>query len=94
MLPQEANADDVGAREDVPEVSTRPYDPARPGVCLDEASTQLVAAVTPPLPLEPGPPARPDDEYERCGTAKLFRVLAALAGPRHVKVTDQRTSAD
>ena len=94
MLPKEANADYVCAMEDVLEVYTRPYDPARPVVCLDEASKQLVADVTPPLPMEPGQPARQDYEYERCGTANLFMVFEPLAGQRHVKVTDQRTSAD
>ena len=94
MLPKEANADYVCAMEDVLEVYTRPYDPDHPVVCLDEASKQLVADVTPPLPMEPGQPARQDSEYERCGTANLFMVFEPLAGQRQVKVTDQRTSAD
>ena len=94
MLPKEANADYVCAMEDVLEVYTRPYDPTRPVVCLDEASKQLVADVTPPLPMAPGQPARQDYEYERCGTANLFMVFEPLAGQRRVKVTDQRTSAD
>ena len=80
--------------EDVLEVYTRPYDIRRPVVCLDEASKQLVADVTPPLPMQPGQPARQDYEYERCGTANLFMVFDPLAGQRHVKVTDQRTNAD
>jgi transposase len=94
VLPKEANADYVYAMEDVLEVYIRPYDPDRPVVCLDEASKQLVADVTPPLPMEPGQPARQDHEYERCGTANLFMVFEPLAGQRHVKVTDQRTNAD
>jgi len=80
--------------EDVLEVYTRPYDVQRPVVCLDEASKQLVADVTPALPMQPGHPARQDYEYERCGTANLFMVFEPLAGQRHVKVTDQRTNAD
>ena len=51
MLPKEANADYVCAMEDVLEVYTRPYDKSHPVVCLDEASKQLVADVTPPLPM-------------------------------------------
>jgi hypothetical protein len=94
VLPKEANADYVCAMEDVLEVYTRPYDPDRPVVCLDEASKQLVADVTPPLSMQAGQPARQDYEYERCGTANLFMVFEPLAGQRHVKVTDQRTSAD
>src|SRR5260370_31902389 len=44
--------------------------------------------------MQPGQPTRQDYEYERCGTANLFMVFEPLAGQRHVKVTDQRTSAD
>jgi hypothetical protein len=36
--------------EDVLAVYTRPYDPRRPQVCLDETSRQLVAEVSPPRP--------------------------------------------
>ena len=94
MLPKEANAEYVCAMEDVLEVYTRPYEPKRPVVCLDEASKQLVADVTPPLPMEPGQPARQDYEYERRGTANMFMTFEPLAGQRHVKVTDQRTNVD
>lgn len=94
MLPKEANADYVCAMEDVLEVYTQPYDPDRPVVCLDEASKQLVADVTPPLSMQPGQAARQDYEYERCGTANLFMVFEPLAGQRQIKVTDQRTNVD
>jgi hypothetical protein len=80
--------------EDVLEVYQRPYDSLRPVVCVDEASKQLVADVTPPLPMEPGQPVRQDYEYERRGTANLFMVFEPLAGQRQVKVTDRRTQAD
>jgi len=94
VLPKEGNADLVGAMEDVLEVYPRPYDAQRPVVCLDEASKQWVADVTPPLPLPPGHPARQDYEDERCGTANLCMVFDPVAGQRHVTVTDQRTHAD
>jgi hypothetical protein len=80
--------------EDVLEVYTRPYDPKRPQVCLDEASKQLVAQTRTPLPLAPGQAAREDYEYERCGTANLFMLFEPLAGKRHVKVSARRTAAD
>lgn len=80
--------------EDVLEVYTRPYNPEEPQVCVDETTKQLVADVTPPLPMQPGQPVRADYEYERCGTANLFMVCEPLAGRRHVKVTERRTSAD
>jgi hypothetical protein len=94
VLPPKANAGFVAAMEDVLEVYTRPYDPTRPVVCFDEASKQLVADVTPALPLQPGRPARVDYEYERRGTANLFMVFEPLAGQRRVTVTERRTAVD
>lgn len=80
--------------EDVLEVYTRPHDPARPLVCLDEASKQLLADTRKALPMTPGTPARIDYEYQRNGTANLFMMFAPLEGWRHVKVTDRRTAID
>ena len=94
MIPPQANAEFVCAMEDVLEGYTRPYDPARPVVCLDETSKQLVAETRTPLPAEPGQPERVDYEYERCGTANLFLTCEPLAGHRHVTVTEQRTAVD
>lgn len=94
MIPPKANADFVCAMEDVLEVYTRPYDPQRPMVCLDESSKQLVKETRCPIPAHPGQPRRVDYEYERNGTANLFMVFEPLAGRRHVKVTDRRTTAD
>ena len=94
VIPPQANADFVCAMEDVLEVYTRPHDPARPVVCLDELSKQLVAETRVPLPVEPGQPARVDYEYERCGTANLFLTGEPLAGRRHVTVTERRTAVD
>jgi hypothetical protein len=94
VLPKPQDADFVAAMEDVLEVYQRPYDEQRPVVCVDEATKQLVADVTPPLPMEPGRPARQDYEYERRGTANLFMVCEPLAGRRRVKITDRRTKAD
>ena len=94
MLPKADDPDFVCAMEDVLEVYTRPYDSQRPQVCVDEVSKQLVKDITPPVPMQPGQPAREDYEYERCGTANLFMICEPLAGRRHVKVTDRRTSGD
>jgi hypothetical protein len=80
--------------EDVLDVYHRPYDPARPVVCLDEASKQLVGEVVEPLPPGPGQPERFDYEYVRNGTANLFMLSEPLAGWRHVMVTDRRTAVD
>ena len=47
MIPPKANAAFVAAMEDVLAVYTRPHDPARPLVCLDETSKQLVGETRP-----------------------------------------------
>jgi hypothetical protein len=80
--------------EDVLEVYTRPYDPLRPQICLDETSRQLLGQVTPPMPLAPGQPAREDYEYVRQGVCNLFLVTEPLAGWRHVMVSGRRTRID
>jgi DDE superfamily endonuclease len=80
--------------EDVLEVSTRPYAPQRPVVCLDEARKQLVAETRVPIPAAPGKLARSDDEYERQGTANLFMVFEPWAGQRRVTITERRPAID
>ena len=76
------------------EVYTRPYDPSRPQVCLDEKSKQLVGEVREPLAAKPGRAVRYDYEYEREGATNLFIVCEPLAGWRHLSVTEQRTKID
>jgi len=94
VIPPKANAEFVCAMEDVLEVYTRPYDPDRPVVCLDEASKQLVEETRVPIPAVPGQPRRVDYEYERKGTANLFMTFEPLAGRRWVDVTERRTAVD
>jgi hypothetical protein len=80
--------------EDILDVYTRPYDPRRPQVCMDEASKQLLDQVAPPLPLATGRPVREDYEYVRGGTANLFILCEPLRGWRHLRVTERRTKVD
>jgi hypothetical protein len=80
--------------EDVLAVYTRPHDPDRPLVCLDESSKQLIKETRTPVPMKKGRPALVDYEYERNGTANLFMMFAPLEGWRHVKVTDRRCAVD
>jgi DDE superfamily endonuclease len=94
VIPPKANAAFVAAMEDVLDVYTRPHDPARPLVCLDETSKQLVAETRTPEPMQPGQPARLDYEYKRNGTANLFMLFAPLEGWRYVEVTNRRTAID
>jgi hypothetical protein len=80
--------------EDVLEVYTRPRDPDRPLVCLDETSKQLIRETRTPVPMKRGCPRRVDYEYERNGTANIFMLFAPLEGWRHVEVTDRHAAAD
>ena len=80
--------------EDVLEVYSRPYDPKRPQICMDEAGKQLVGETRRPLPLQPGKPLRYDYEYERNGTCNLFVFCQPLTGWRHVSVTERKTKQD
>ena len=94
MIPPKSNAAFVAAMEDVLDVYTRSHDPARPLVCLDETSKQLIAETRMPKPMQPGLPARHDYEYKRNGTANLYMLFAPLEGWRHVEVTERRTAVD
>jgi len=76
--------------EDVLDVYQRPLNPARPLVCLDETSRQLLADTREPLPVS----ARHDAEYVRGGVVNCFLVTAPLQGWREVRVSEQRTRID
>jgi hypothetical protein len=80
--------------EDILDVYTRPYDPARPQVCLDETSRQVLAETRAALPIAPGRAARHDPEYERQGVVNCFLVTEPLRGWRQVRVSDRRTRLD
>ena len=94
IIPPEACAAFVSAMERVLEVYARLHDPARPLVCLDETSKQLIRETRIPLPHGPGREARVDYEYERAGVVNLFMLFAPLEGWREVSVRDRRTAFD
>ena len=93
-MPGAPSGEFVCAMEDVLDVYTRPYDPQRPTVCVDETSKQLVGEVEAPLPAAPGYPARYDHHYVRNGVANLFMMMEPLTGHCQVKVTERRTKRD
>ena len=93
-IPPEQNAAFVQAMEDVLEVYHRPYDPARPQVCLDETSKQLLEHTRLPVAARRGTPARVDDEYKRCGTANIFAAVEPLTGQCVIEATEHRTAVD
>ncbi len=88
------SAEFVAHIEDVLDLYAEPYDPARPVVCFDESSTQLLAETRAPLPAGPGWPRREDYEYVRCGTRNLFLTCEPKAGWCHVAITQRRTMQD
>lgn len=90
-IPTAPDAEFVYHMEDVLSVYTRPYDPARPPVCMDEINTQLLSDIREPLPLEPGKPVRQDYEYERQGVCNVFLACEPLLGKRYTLVASQRT---
>jgi len=84
VSPPDANADFVYHMEDVLDVYTRPADPARPVVCLDETSRQLLGEVAPPQPVTPGAPARQD--YDT-----VIASCGSCGSPGTLVVHDART---
>jgi hypothetical protein len=80
--------------EDILDVYTRPLDPKRPLVCMDEMPRQLIGEVRSPLPAKPGSPERIDFEYVRNGVANVFCLCEPLLGTRELEVTERRTRQD
>jgi len=93
-IPPEQNAAFVAAMEDVLEVYSRPYDPARPVICMDEKPYQLLGEVREPIPAEPGDVEKVDSEYKREGTCSIFIFTEPLAGWRYAKALEHRTKTD
>jgi transposase len=80
--------------EDVLDVYQRPYDQARPVVCVDETSKQLVAHTRARIAARPGRLACEDDEYLRCGVANVFIAVEPITGKCVAKVTERRAIED
>jgi len=76
------------------QVYTRPSDPARPQVCLDEINTQRLSDTREPLPLELGKPKREEYEYERTGVCHADLSCEPLSGRRSTLVAAQRTKQE
>ncbi len=91
-IPPKANAAFACAMEEVLETYTRPVDPQRPLICMDETNKQLLSEPTVPLPPQPGVEARYDFHYAHEGVANLFMFFAPHLGQRWVKVTERRTA--
>lgn len=94
VIPPKASAAFVAPMEDVLDTYEKPYDPARPVVCVDEGGKQLIGEVREPLAVRPGSIAKQDAEYKRSGVANLFMAFEPLVGWRHVEVTERKRSVD
>lgn len=94
LIPPERNAAFVAAMEDTIAVLTRPPDPARPLICLDEHPIALRAATHPDRPPTPGQPRRVDPTYTHQGSAVLFLAVAPQLGWRQVWVFPQRRARE
>ena len=80
--------------EDVLEVYSRPHDPQKPVVCMDEKPYQLLDHVREPLPARPGSAEKVDNEYERNGACSIFIFTEPLAGWRDAEALARRTKLD
>lgn len=76
--------------EDILDVYTRPYNPLKPVVCLDETTKQLVKSTQASIPMKFGQPKKYDYTYSRNGTKALTMLFEPLGGWREVIITDQR----
>jgi hypothetical protein len=94
LLTRIPDAQFAARKEDVLAVYARPYDPARPVVCMDEKPYQLLGHVRAPVPAGPGHDLKIDSEYVRCGTCSIFCWVEPLAGWRRADAQPRRTKID
>ena len=80
--------------EDVLEVYSRPYNPERPVICMDEKPYQLLDHLREPLPMKPGSIEKIDSEYKREGTCSIFIFTEPLGGWREAEALPRRTKMD
>ncbi len=73
---------------------SRPYDPAKPVVCMDEKPFQLLGEVREALPTKQGRVKKIDNEYIREGTCSIFIFTEPLGGWRYAEAFEHRTKKD
>ena len=92
-IPPEHDAGFVAQMEQVLQVYSRPYDPRRPVICMDEQPKQLIRESRPPITTHAGD-RRVDHEYVREGVCNVWMFAEPLGGWRDVRVSDRRTAVD
>ena len=93
MISAEADAEFVPAMDEVLDTYERPYDPAQPGVCMDEQPVRLVKETREPLAARAEHARRVAYEYVRAGTAAVFMFCERLGG-RKATARERRTKVD
>ena len=94
-IPPKQNAEFVARMEDVLEVYSKPYDPNKPVVCMDEKPFQLLDEKLKPIPMnDMNHVEKSDHEYERKGTCSIFMFTEPLAMWREAHALPQRTAKD
>ena len=78
--------------EDVLAVYCRPYDEARPVICMDEKPLQLLADARPRIKTKGAELI--DSEYVRNGTCSIFLFTEPLGGWRSSEALERRTKID
>lgn len=94
VIPPEADAEFVAHMENVLETYEKPYDAARPVLCMDEQPVQLIKETRTPIAATKKHAKRIDYEYERAGTASIFMFTEPLAGWREATVRESKTKVD
>jgi hypothetical protein len=94
VIPPEADAEFVANMEEVLETYAKPYDSARPVLCMDEQPVQLVKETRQPIAATAKRPRRVDYEYERAGTANIFMFTEPLSGWREATARESKTKTD
>ena len=86
VIPPDADAEFAAHMEAVLDLYAQPYDPTRPVLCMDEQPVQLQKETRSPQPATADHGQRVDYEYERAGTASIFRA------PLFIEILRQRVS--
>ena len=80
--------------EDVLEVCSRPFNPKKPVVCMDEKPVQLLGEARYGFVCHSTAIRYQDSEYVRKGTCGIFLFTEPLAAWRHAEAKERRTKKD
>src|SRR5262244_2505147 len=94
VIPPEQDAEFVACMEEGLETYAQAYAPQHPVLCMDEQPVQLLKEPRVPIAATTKHGRRVDYEYERNGTASIFRFAAPLSGFRQATARIRRTKTD